>query len=170
VRRETCNYYFYRFFSRGDIVQLEPVFIDTVEYLCQELKKLNVTQPVAYAIFRATNLAMDTDRVRSMLEQFPGESDAAAKFDIAKLGAALQTAIANFVSKGDIVTNAHLSVYSIELGLLHDLRRLVARKKSTRIERVIAAGHRRASLCGPTGKVKTALIAVNEETLTKMRS
>lgn len=151
-------------------MQLDDTYLDAVSYLRVELSKLNLLDTISTQIASHSGGLGIGAAVESVRSQFPGISDAVSRFDIGKLEEALQKAIsAHANSSGDIITIPELAVFQQQVGFLQEMRRYIARRKSTRVSRVVAAAHRRTTLAAIDGKVTKSLLLHPESVLTKLR-
>ena len=147
-------------------MQLEQTFLEAVSYIQAELLKLGLSSDVVQSINDVTGEYGSEKSVDSLKKQFPGATDACAKFDLDSLQEVLQKAVSG---SSQVVTIPELAVFSHQVALLHELRRLVARRKSSRISRVVLAAHRRSTVGGKNGKVSKALLVKHEQTLATLR-
>jgi hypothetical protein len=151
-------------------MQLEQVYIDAATYLQTELLKLALSEDIVSVLNGVTGESGLTGAIESFKKQFPEATDAAKKFDVDAMQKALQQAITGGGdSNAPIIRIPELAIFSQQVALLHELRRLVARRKSTRIERVLLAAHRRSTTGGKDGKVVRSLLTIQEQILSKLR-
>lgn len=139
------------------MIQFDPAYLEVIKYLKSELCKLGLSEDLVQSLVEVNQVAGKSEAVKPLVVQFPDKDSANKFFDMEKLTKSLHEAL-NQIDVNKVVTNPDLGLFSQQVSLFHEFLRLVSRKKQRRIDRVLAAGHRRLNNGSPDGKVERALV------------
>ena len=150
-------------------MQLDEHYLDAVRYLKEQFGQLQLTDEQWLDVINdQTELSSTATYVKTAADQFPERDAVMKRFSVEGLRSALEDQAAD-TSEEIRLSTGEIEVAARQQQVLLDLQRYLARRKQSRVVRLVNAAHRRAILTHPQGPINRQLSLAAEELLTRSR-